>query len=434
MEFTTKVLVRGPMLTRTGYGEHARSVLRALRLIEGVEIFIMPTQWGQSAWIWEDNEERKWMDECITKTVAYNAQQNVAYDLSIQVGIPNEWQRFAPVNIGVTAGIETTKVAPIWLEKANMMDRIITISEHSKAGFTGTVYEGTHKETGQRIKLECTTPVDIVHYPVKHYEEVDLGFELDTEFNFLTVAQWGPRKNIEVTVQWFVEEFIDNPDVGLVVKTFAKGGSIIDRVRAENTLTQLLNKYPKRQCKVYLLHGDMSEEEMHSLYKHPQIKSFVSLTHGEGFGLPHFEAAYSGLPVIAPEWSGYLDFLCMPKTNKKGKTKVKPYFATVEYEISPIQQQAVWEGVLQADSMWAYADQGSYKMRLREMHKDYGRFKKDATELQSWIHENFSLEQQSEKMVNIFKDHITWHGTGANEELDLDEWVAELESTAVSYE
>jgi len=434
MEFTTKVIVRGPMLTRTGYGEHARSVLRALRMIDGVDIFVVPTRWGQSGWIWENDEEREWLDGLIEKTAAYGAEGNPHYDLSIQVGIPNEWQKFAPINIGITAGIETTKVAPIWLEKVNMMDRVLTISEHSKSGFLNTVYEGVHKQTGQRIALKCETPIEVIHYPVKHYDEVDLGFELDTKFNFLTVAQWGPRKNLEVTIQWFVEEFVDNPDVGLVVKTFAKGGSIIDRIRAENTLTQLLEKYPHRQCKVYLLHGDMSEEEMHSLYKDSQIKAFVSLTHGEGFGLPHFEAAYSGLPVVAPEWSGYLDFLCMPKTNKKGKTKVKPYFATVDYEISPIQPHAVWDGVLQAESMWAYADQGSYKMRLREVYKDHGRFQKDATALQKWIHENFSKEQQCEKMISIFKDHITWHNVGGADELDLDEWVAELENTAIAYE
>jgi len=151
------------MLTRTGYGEHARSVLRALRMIDGVDIFVVPTQWGQSGWIWENDEEREWLDGLIEKTAAYGAEGNPHYDLSIQVGIPNEWQKFAPINIGITAGIETTKVAPIWLEKVNMMDRVLTISEHSKSGFLNTVYEGVHKQTGQRIALKCETPFEVIH-------------------------------------------------------------------------------------------------------------------------------------------------------------------------------------------------------------------------------------------------------------------------------
>ena len=53
----------------------------------------------------------------------------------------------------------------------------------------------------------------------------------------------------------------------------------------------------------------MSDEEMNSLYKHPNIHAYTTITHGEGFGLPIFEAACSGLPVIAPAWSGQVDFL-----------------------------------------------------------------------------------------------------------------------------
>jgi len=318
----------------------------------------------------------------------------------------------APVNIGVTAGIETTKVAPVWLQKANEMDKIITISEHSKQTFINTVYEGTNQNTGKVGYLKCTKEVDIVRYPVKHYDEIDLDLDLTTEFNYLTVAQWGPRKNIINTVLWFVEEFIDNPDVGLVVKTFAKGGSIIDRLEAEKQLNSFLKKYKHRKCKIYLLHGDLTDQEMHSLYKHPKIKALVSLTHGEGFGLPLFEAAYSGLPVIATDWSGHLDFLYMPVKDKKGKEKHKAQYGKVDYDLQPVQKAAVWDGVIQADSMWAYAQQGSYKMKLREVYKEHGRFLKQAKTLQKWILKNFTAEQQ----YAAFNDHIKKYLLG-----DLDE-------------
>ena len=414
-----KVLVRGPALTRTGYGEHCRFVLRCLRTMEDkIDIYLIPVNWGQSNWVWEDNEERRWMDNIIRKTAVHGQQQG-QYDVSIQVTIPNEWQRLAPVNFGVTAGIETTKVAPIWLQKANEMDKIITISEHSKQTFINTVYEGIDQRTGQTAHLKCSKEVEIVHYPVKHYDKVDLKINFPTKFNFLTVAQWGPRKNVENTICWFVEEFIDNPDVGLVVKTFAKGGSLIDRNNAKKQLTGLLKKYENRQCKVYLLHGDMTEEEMHSLYRHKSINCLVSLTHGEGFGLPHFEAAYSGLPVLAPDWSGYLDFLCMPVKNKKGKEKLRPCFARVEHELAPVQQQAVWDGVIQKDSMWAFPQQGSYKMKLREVYKDHGRFKSQSKKLQKWILENFSFETQADKLTDFLFPE---------DEMDLEMWLESLDA------
>jgi len=56
---------------------------------------------------------------------------------------------------------------------------------------------------------------------------------------------------------------------------------------------------------------------MQSLYNNPRIKALVNLSHGEGFGLPMFDAACHGLPVIAPSWSGHCDFLHMPLKNGK---------------------------------------------------------------------------------------------------------------------
>lgn len=415
-----KVLVRGPALTRTGYGEHCRFVLRALRRLDDIDVYLLPVRWGESAWVWEDSEEREWLDKIIKKTAIYS-QQKGQYDMSIQVTIPNEWQRMAAVNVGVTAGIETNKISPIWLQKCNEMDKVITISEHSKQGFVNTVYEAFDPATQQQVILKCQKEIEVVHYPVKN-DILDnlkgtLDLDLSTKFNFLSVAQWGPRKNMLATIEWFVEEFIDNPDVGLVVKTFVRGGSVLDRNIIDAELEKSLSKYKNRKCKVYLLHGDLSDEEMHMLYKHKSIHAIVSLTHGEGFGLPLFEAAYCGLPVLATDWSGHLDFLYKPTKNKKGKTKVKPHFARVEYDLRPVQPSAVWDGVIQKDSLWAFAQQGSYKMKLREVYKDYNRFKLQAKKLKTWINKEFDQEKQ----LNLF-NNIVFPWLSLNDELDLVEF------------
>tara|TARA_R100000995_G_C3484474_1_gene126290 strand:+ start:556 stop:1839 length:1284 start_codon:yes stop_codon:yes gene_type:complete len=426
-----KVLVRGPALTRTGYGEHCRFVLRVLREIKGLDIYLLPVNWGKSSWIWENSEERDWMDKIIKKTALYS-QERGQYDMSVQVTIPNEWQKMAPINIGVTAGIETTKVAPIWLQKCNEMDRVVTISQHSKAGLVNTIYEAIDRNTNQPLILKCAKKVDIVHYPVK--EDIlnnltsDLDLDLNTKFNFLTVAQWGPRKNLGSTVKWFVEEFIDNPEVGLVVKTFVRGGSILDKNAVTQELEKLLSRpqYKDRECKVYLLHGDLTDEEMHCLYSHKSINALISLTHGEGFGLPLFEAAYCGLPVLATDWSGHLDFLYKPTKDKKGREKNKPHFARIDYDLQPVPPDAVWDGVIQKDSMWAYPQQGSCKIKLREVYKDYGRFKSQAKKLQDWILEEFN----SEKQINKFKEIIDEYFVESISDEEIDDLFSKISNYA----
>tara|TARA_R110002072_G_scaffold32307_4_gene98796 strand:+ start:1695 stop:2783 length:1089 start_codon:yes stop_codon:yes gene_type:complete len=339
-------------------------------------------------------------------------------DMSLQITIPNEWEKMAPVNIGYTAGIETTKVTPNWIEKANMMDRIVVVSNHSKNSFEETEYTATNNMTQEQVELKCTVPITAVNYPVKKFDSVDLNLDFDYDFNYLAVAQWGPRKNLDNTIRWFVEENFDQ-EVGLVIKTFIRRGNVIDRFYTEGRVQNFLSQYKDRKCKIYLLHGDLTDQEMHSLYQHEKIKALISLTHGEGFGLPLFEAAYNGLPVIAPGWSGQADFLYAPfkSKNRKTKSKLKAYFAEVNYTMQPIPEFAKWPGVIAEDSMWCEPEQGSYKMRLRQMRKNYDKWQKKALYLQKWIHENFTEEKQ----YKAFADAVL---PAREEELvDVSQWL-----------
>ena len=205
-----KIIVRGPVLTQSGYGEHGRMILRALREREDLfDIFIVPVGWGQTGWISEQNEFRNWLDEKI-KYTAFALQQKVQFDISIQVAIPNEFERLAPVNIGVTAGIETTKVAPVWLQKCNEMDKIIVPSTFAKWGLENTTYQGQDQH-GNPATLKLQVPVEVIPYPVRDDIEVIPDFAdkiglLEDDFAYILVGQWGPRKNMDNAIRWWLEE------------------------------------------------------------------------------------------------------------------------------------------------------------------------------------------------------------------------------------
>jgi|TARA_R110001592_G_scaffold100842_1_gene285835 hypothetical protein len=422
-----KIIVRGPLLSASGYGEQSRFALRSLRgHEERFDIYMATTEWGQTGWVHDDTEERRWIDKILAKTIAY-IQQGGQFDISLQITIPNEWERMAPINIGYTAGIETTRTAPVWLEKANMMDKIVVVSNHAKNVFESTTYKGTDRNTGEEITLACQTPIEVVNYPVRSSKNLELDLDLEYDFNYLAVAQWGPRKNLENTIKWFIEENFDRK-VGLVVKTFVRKSNVMDREYTYKNLQNLISAHPEMECKVYLVHGDLSDDEMHSLYRNPKIKAFVSLTHGEGYGLPLFEAAYTGIPVVAPGWSGQCDFLYAPfesKNKKNKKEKMRPYFAEVEYTIEPVPQSAIWEGVIQADSMWCYPQEGSYKMRLRQVYKNYDKWKSKADYLQKWILDNFTNEIQYGKFANAVYQE---------EKFEIEDWLNELEKEAVEFD
>ena len=392
-----KIIVRGPALSRSGYGEQCRFALRSLRAYEELfDIRIVLTGWGKTSWMIEDDEERRWIDEVAKQTIVEQQQEGfTGYDMSLQVTIPNEWERIAPVNVGYTAGIEASKVAPVWLEKSRMMDRIVVVSNFAKQVFETTTYDATNTKTGEVIKdFKCVTPIAAVNYPVKYFDAANVDLKFDHDFNFLVVAQWGVRKNVTNTIRWFAEKFKDE-NVGLVLKLNMINNSFMDRFHTKSKIESVLADMKDRKCKVHLIHGNMTDEEMTALYQHPQIKCMISMAHGEGFGLPLFEAAYNAMPIIAPAGRGYCDFLYAPVEHKKtGKVRNKALFARVDYNLAPIQQEAVWKGVLEPGVQWCYPEKSSYQSRLVEVYKDFKRFKSQAEKLQQYVEERFTAERQ----------------------------------------
>lgn len=397
-----KVQVRGPAKSRSGYGTHTRFILRALREYEHLfDIYLINVGWGASGQILEDSIEMRWFDMLIEETYHY-VNNGGQFDMSQQVTIPSEWERLAPVNIGCTAGTETTKISPQWMQKCNqVIDKIVTVSSHASYAFENTTYQVHDQQGNLHGIMKVEKPVEHVNYCVdkdvcKHYTELQNPnpFNFDTDFNFLVMAQWSPRKNLENTVKWWLEEFYDNEDAGLIVKTHIANDSRVDREYAQERLQHVLKEFPDKKCSVYLIHGTLSNQDLLSLYSHDKLKALISLGN-EGFNLPAFESVSNDLPIITAGWGGEVDFLY--KTLDNGE-KVGLY-CEVDYDIKQIQREAVWDGVLQADSYWSFAKPGSYKMKLRELYKNYEEYEGKARELGEYVREEFEDVKQYEKFV-----------------------------------
>ena len=390
-----KIFVRAPVLSQSGYGEQSRFALRALRSREDIfDIYVQPIPWGKTGWIWENSEFREWMDEKIAKTQALLQAKQLKPDISLQITIPNEFKKVCPVNIGYTAGIETDRVDPVWLQKGNEeVDKILVVSNHAKNTYVKTTAQAKNNQTGEVIDYKLNTPVDVVweSTPRSEAEPID-GFELPYDFNFLMVSQVSPRKNFANAVKWWIEEFIDQ-EVGLVIKSNIKCNSQMDFETFHHQVKNLIAAYPDRKCKIHLLHGDLTSGQMTTLYTHPKIKALVNISHGEGFGLPLFEAAREALPVVSVGWSGQLDFLTFEDQD---------YYQKVDFTLSQVQPEAVWNGVIRQDAQWANADQGSYKMTLRKTHKTWHKAKETAEKLKRINDDRFS----DSTLYKLFVDSV----------------------------
>jgi len=409
--YKKKVLLKGPLLSRSGYGEQARFALRSLESRSDLfDIYAVNIPWGSTGQI-IDRGLRCHIDDLILKTAQY-AQSKGPFDISIQVTIPLEFEKIASLDIGYTAAVETTRISGAWIEKCNnLVDKIIAVSNHAKDVLVNTIYTMENSQTGEMVPdWSVKVPVEVAHYPVLQREPEPLDVDFQTTKNFLIVSQWGIRKNIENSIKWFVEEFRNDGDVGLVLKTNMASDAIVDRLMTAHRLKGFLSTLGERDCKVYLVHGEVLPEQLTWLYRHPSMKALINIGHGEGFGLPLFEAAYNGLPLVTIAWSGQMDFICKP--NKKGKAY--PRVARVDYDIKRVQKEAVWENVVEAESMWAYAKEHSYKKTLREVLTREVHYRKEASALQKHIIANF----KEEEMYSQFCKHV-WDPSDS-ERADLD--------------
>ena len=323
--YRPKVLVTAPVATRSGYGARSRDVVRALLATDKYDVKVFAVPWGatpQNALVYDDPKDKAIFDVIVRDQNEMKDQP----DIHIHIVVPNEFQPVGKYNIGITAGLETTVIPQEWIEGCNRMDLVLASSKFSVEVMEQTVYRN---EQGQELKIQ--KPMDVlfegadtdIFYRKKSGDEyskplVEALDQVETNWNFLFVGHWlqgkigHDRKDVGNLIRTFFTAFRGNKSTGLILKTSGASPCIMDR---EDMLKKI--KEVKIQSgidesqlpNVYLLHCDLFDDEVNDLYNHPKVKAHISFTHGEGFGRPLLEASLSGKPVIAPNWSGHVDFL-----------------------------------------------------------------------------------------------------------------------------
>lgn len=387
-----RVVVRGPILTQSGYGVHCRQIASWISSKKDIDVKFQALQWGDTPWILSKSAYGGLVEKVIENTVDISVPFDKRYDLSLQLQLPNEWDTsIAKFNVGITAGVETNFCNPSWINDCNKMDMIIVPSKHT--------------ENSLRASGEITVPVKIVpesfcdeilnHDPNKN--KVDIKFS--TNFNFLIFGQitgdnpLNDRKNIFFAIKWLCETFKDDKDVGIIIKTNLGRNTLIDQKRTKNIMKVLTEECRKGDFpRIHLLHGEFSNEDIASLYSHDQIKALVTTTRGEGYGLPILEAAASGLPIIATGWSGHTDFL------NHGK------YVNLSYDLKEIHQTRVDNKIFMKGSKWAEVVEEDFKKKVMKFRKSSSMPKEWAAELSNVIKEKYCSNAIFSQYDEVLRD------------------------------
>ncbi len=391
------LLFRGPVKTRSGYGSHSRDLLESLYQMDLFDIKIDSCSWGSTPLtaLENDNLFHQWIESNIITSL------NGTPDIYVQVTVPNEFQRMGKINIGITAGIETTVAPKDWVDGCNRMDYVITTSEFSANVLMSTVYNETEKNTGKLVtQHRITKPISVLFEGVddkifnNEYKGIDLDIKED--FAYLFVGHWlkgnlgQDRKDVGMLIRCFAQAFSDQEEKpALVLKTSSATFSIKQREELRKKITELIKDIPNPPS-IYLLFGDLSNSEMNELYNHPKIKSMVSITKGEGFGRPLLEFTMTGKPIIASNWSGHKDFLPMDKAIMIGG------------KLTEVDDSAVDNFIIKG-SKWFTANYNEFVEVLKLVVKDYDTFLLKSEILREENKNKFTLSKMKDKFEEILK-------------------------------
>ena len=289
------------------------------------------------------------------------------------------------------------------------MDLILGSSKHALYSLQNTSYEQKNQQ-GQVvgvIKLE--TPTDVLFEGIdlekyfyiesKDLPKTELVESLDTieeQFCFLYVGHWlrgaigEDRKNTGLMLKVFLETFKGaKKKPALIMKTMTGPASIMDRTEVLRKINEIKKGVGSNLPNVYLLHGEIEDEDINHLYNHPKVKAMINLTKGEGFGRPLLEFTQSKKPVIASNWSGHLDFL-------------NPEFASlVPGEVKPVHESVVQDRLILKESKWFQFDIGFTQLLLKDYFNSYKGYAEKGKRLGYYCKTNFSFEKMAEKLIDI---------------------------------
>jgi glycosyltransferase involved in cell wall biosynthesis len=401
-------IVSSPVDTFSGYGARSRDFIKSLIKAKGNEwdIKLLSQRWGSTPFGFLNDE----IEEEADLKSRIIPQMTAQPDAWFQITVPNEFQKVGKyLNIGVTAGIETTICDALWIEGCNRMDLNLVSSQHAKTVFENSQFEQKDKTTNKTTAIiKLTTPVEVLFEGVdlnKYFKttppKTDLTSELSKikeDFAFLFVGHWlqgdfgEDRKNVGYMIKAFLEVFKSktNPPA-LIMKTNSATTSIMDRNSMLEKIEQIRKTVNGRLPNIYLLHGDLEDEDMNDLYNHSKVKAMVSFTKGEGFGRPLLEFSVVEKPVIASGWSGHIDFLD------------KEAAVLVGGELKPIHASAVVPNMLIAESQWFAPNDGQAGYALKEVFENYKKYLPLAKKQASISKNKFSFDKMTELLSTIIE-------------------------------
>lgn len=362
----------------TGYALSAKQYIQAL-LELGVEIQWLPTRWTPKGSFPADTDHHHPELQHLTRELKEP-------DLVVLQLVPSEHNSSLPTDLAPTVAYttwETDRLPPDFLPPLNATRAVLVPSTWNQRVF---------RDSGVR------PPVHVIpHLLEKQLEDTIAEFSSEV-FTFYSIGPWTGRKALSLVSEAFCRAFTGRDKVRLVLKTTRKDCTkhINTRVlhhlfnrwnSSQRTLARIQSRF-SNPPEVQLVYQDLPRHEILDFHRHNHC--YVLLSRGEGWGLGGFEAAAAGVPVIATNYGGPLDYL-------------DPQFSfLVDFQISHCQVSA-WEAIFTPEQKWAEPSLEHAVEQMRRVYENFEEAKEKARVQARSIQRDFSRRVWGPKLLQCLK-------------------------------
>jgi len=401
-------IVCSPINTFSGYGVMARNFAKALLRLKKEEwdIQFLSLRWGTTPFGALDENNPEELD--ILNRIIADGQLKARPDIWIQISVSEEFTPVGTVNIGYSCLVETSVLPGEMLEGLNKMTFNLVSCEHAKNIANSTTWDKLDQNRNKVGQLKLDKPVETLFIGLdtdKFKKPSNVSFDLSSikeSFCFLSVGHFLPgaveledRKMMGRLIKSFLETFKDKKNKpALILKSSTGGYSYVDQQRTLDVIEKVKATVSGKDLpNIYLIHGELSEEELCELYAHEKVKAFV-LAGNEGFGLPYIEfSAVSGKPIIVSPWSGHIDFLS------------QEYNVFVSGVLESVHPSAANKYLLK-EASWFKPDMKDLGDKMTDVHKNYSKYVDNGKRQGYKSRTEYTIDKMAEKLDAILKSHM----------------------------
>ncbi len=287
-----RLQVVGPFRGTSGYDRHTREFVRGFANA-GVAVQLIPlTGWS----IELPAEQRESWFESLTAPIEADTVLHFTMCPQPRPGVRN---------INYTM-FEADRIPPAWVPVARTQDcTIVPTSAARDAWVASGVPEAAVRISPLGVKSD---------YFLEPAEPLSLALpdgRAVTSFRtrFLNMAELRPRKNHLGLLRAWMRATRRDDDAILIIKGSAFQPRVLQQFHADLlTMQQREGRSLAEAAPVLFLSGMCTDEQIRSIYR--TATHYISMSHGEGWDLVMMEAAVSGLKLVAPRHTAYVEYLC----------------------------------------------------------------------------------------------------------------------------